>query len=25
MHLWDEKKDNILTCIHNQMQTAAIS
>ncbi|MDR1128511.1 MAG: TIGR04133 family radical SAM/SPASM protein [Treponema sp.] len=23
MHLWNEKKDNILTCIHNRLQTAA--
>ena len=25
MHLWTEKKDNILTCIHNRLQTAALS
>jgi radical SAM enzyme (rSAM/lipoprotein system) len=24
MHLWNERKDNILTCIHNQLQTAAL-
>jgi radical SAM enzyme (rSAM/lipoprotein system) len=25
MHLWDEKKDTILTCIHNQLQTIETS
>jgi hypothetical protein len=25
MHLWGEKKDNILTCIHNQLQTVVLS
>jgi hypothetical protein len=24
MHLWDEKKDSILTCIHEQLQSAAM-
>jgi radical SAM enzyme (rSAM/lipoprotein system) len=23
MHLWNEKKDNVLTCIHKQLQTVA--
>jgi hypothetical protein len=26
MHLWDEKKDNILACIHHErLQTAGLS
>ncbi|MDR3123256.1 MAG: SPASM domain-containing protein [Treponema sp.] len=24
MHLWNEKKDAILTCIHNQLQTGSL-